>query len=231
MNRMTMAEEYIYAAAGIVIAITVIVALYALPFRMAKRRGRNAGGWLALSFLITPIWAAIALAVLGDSTEKVRDEIINEMHGNNESTIISNDMNKRTGFFPGLLTGFLLAAFVIMGLTCLIDSSSSSDPVEEEEESPLTMFEQPAGIIETASFEVQEVLPDGHAIAKSQHHSFEEYYTDPTVLLLAEETNPYYDKQIVKVPKGKSAYRVGSYQYEPYFGSSSTLPVVRIMSK
>ena len=103
--------------------------------------------------------------------------------------------------------------------------------VKKEEKSSLTMFEQPAGIIETASFEVQEVLPDGHAIAKSQHHSFEEYYTDPTVLLLAEETNPYYDKQIVKVPKGKSAYRVGSYQYEPYFGSSSTLPVVRIMSK
>ena len=226
-----MVEEYIYAAAGIVIAITVIVALYALPFRMAKRRGRSAGGWLALSFFITPIWAAIALAVLGDSKEKVRDEIINEMHGNNESTINSNDMKKRTGFFSGLLTGIFLAAIVILGLTYLMDSPSSSDSVEKEEKSPLTMFEQPADIIETPSFQVQEVLSDGNAIAKSQDKDLDKYYTDPIVLLLVEESNPYYDKQIVRVPKGKRAYRVGAYQYEPYYGSSSTLPVVRIMSK
>ena len=117
-----------------------------------------------------------------------------------------------------------------MGLTCLIDSSSLSDPVEEEESS-LTMFEQPADIIETASFQVEKVLPDGNAIAKSQHHSVEGVYTDPTVLLLADESSPYYDKQIVKVLKGKRAYRVGAYQYESYYGSSSTLPAVRIMSK
>lgn len=224
-----MAVENIYEAAGIVIAITVVVALFALPVRMAKRRGRSAGGWLVMSFFITPLWAAIGLAILGDSKEKVRDEIINEMRGNDESTINSNDMKKRTGFFPGLLTGFLLASFVMLGLAFLFSSSSSSDSAEKEK-SPLTMFEQPADIIETPSFQVQEVLPDGNAIAKSRYKDLE-VYTDPTVLLLADESSPYYDKQIVRVPKGKRAYRVGAYQYEPYYGSSSTLPAVRIMSK
>ena len=224
-----MAVENIYEAAGIVIAITVVVALFALPVRMAKRRGRSAGGWLVMSFFITPLWAAIGLAILGDSKEKVRDEIINEMRGNDESTINSNDMKKRTGFFPGLLTGFLLASFVMLGLASLFSSSSSSDSAEKEK-SPLTMFEQPADIIETPSFQVQEVLPDGNAIAKSRYKDLE-VYTDPTVLLLADESSPYYDKQIVRVPKGKRAYRVGAYQYEPYYGSSSTLPAVRIMSK
>ena len=227
--------EHIYEVVGIVIAITVVVGLYALPVRMAKKRGRSAGGWFALSLFITPFWAAIALAVLGDSKEKVRDEIINKMQGEKESSINSSDMKTRTGFFPGLLTGFLLAALFILGVAHLMDSPSSSDSVEKEvekeEKSPLTIFDQPVDVIKTASFQVQEVLSDGNAIAKSEDNSFSGYYTEPKVLLLADESNPYYDKQIVRVPNGKSAYRVGSYQYEPYYGSSSTLPVVRIMKK
>jgi hypothetical protein len=109
-------------------------------------------------------------------------------------------------------------------------SSSSTSDSAEEEQSPLTLFEQPADIIETASFEVQEVLSDGNAIAKSQYKDLEGYYTDPTVLLLADESSPYYDKQIVKVLKGKCAYRVGVYQYKEY-SDIKTLPVVRIMDK
>lgn len=222
--------ETMYSILGVLLGLAIVVTLFALPVRMAKKRGRNAGGWLVLSFFITPIWATIALAVLGDSKEKIRDEIINGMYNKNESSINSNDMKQRTEFFPGLLTGFLLAIFLMLGFTWIYSSSSSSDSVEEKQ-SPLTLFEQPADIIETASFEVQKVLPDGNAIAKSQDKDLDGYYTDPTVLLLVEEGNPYYDKQIVKVPKGKCAHRVGTYQYEPYYGSSSTLPVVRIMDK
>lgn len=139
-------------------------------------------------------------------------------------------MRKGMVFFLGMIVGGALTFFVSLFLLFWFSSSSPSDPVEEKQ-SPLTLFEQPADIIETASFEVQKVLPDGNAIAESQHKDLEGYYTDPIVLLLAEESNPYYDKQIVKVPKGKSAYRVGSYQYEPYYGNTSTFPVVRIMSK
>lgn len=212
------------------LGLAIVITLFALPVTMAKRRGRSVGGWLTLSFFITPIWAAILLALLGDSNEKVRDEILEEMRGENEYSTNSNVMKQRTGFFPGLLTGFVLAIFIMLGVTWFYSSSSTSDS-DEEEKSPLTLFEQPADIIETTSFEVQEVLPDGNAIAESQHKDLEGYYTDPTVLLLVEESNPYYDKQIVRVPKGKCAYRVGVYRYEPHYGSSNTLPVVRIMDK
>lgn len=212
------------------LGLAIVITLFALPVTMAKRRGRSVGGWLTLSFFITPIWAAILLALLGDSNEKVRDEILEEMRGENEYSTNSNVMKQRTGFFPGLLTGFVLAIFIMLGVTWFYSSSSTSDS-DEEEKSPLTLFEQPADIIETTSFEVQEVLPDGNAIAESQHKDLEGYYTDPTVLLLVEDNNPYYDKQIVRVPKGKCAYRVGAYQYEPHYGNTSTFPVVRIMSK
>lgn len=139
-------------------------------------------------------------------------------------------MRKGMVFFLGMIVGGALTFFVSLFLLFWFSSSSTSDS-DEEGKSPLTLFEQPADVIETASFEVQKVLPDGNAIAESQHKDLEGYYTDPTVLLLAEESNPYYDKQIVKVPKGKCAYRVGVYQYEPFYGSSNTLPVVRIMDK
>lgn len=138
-------------------------------------------------------------------------------------------MKKGLVFFLGMIVGGALTFFVSLFLLFWFSSSSPSDSAEEEK-SPLTMFEQPADIIETPSFEVQEVLPNGNAIAKSQYKELE-VYTDPAVLLLADENNPYYDKQIVRIPKGKRAYRVGAYQYEPYYGSSSTLPVVRIMDK
>lgn len=221
--------ETISSILSALLVFALLITLFALPVTMAKKRGRSAGGWLALSFFITPLWAAIALAVLGDSKSKICDEILDEKRDKNEYSTNSNDMKQRTGFFPGLLTGFVLAIFIMLGITWISDSSSLSDSVEEEP--PLTLFEQPADVIETASFEVQKVLPDGNAIAKSQDKDLDGYYTDPTVLLLVEDNNPYYDKQIVRVPKGKCAYRVGAYQYEPYYGNTSTLPVVRIMSK
>lgn len=212
------------------LGFALLITLFALPVTMARKRGRSVGGWLVLSFFITPIWAAIVLALLGDSNEKVRDVILDEKRDKNEYSTNSNDMKQRTGFFPGLLTGFVLAIFIMLGITWISDSSSPSESAEEKK-SPLTLFEQPADIIETASFEVQEVFSDGNAIAKSQYKDLDGYYTDPTVLLLVEDNNPYYDKQIVRVPKGKCAYRVGAYQYEPHYGNTSTLPVVRIMDK
>lgn len=139
-------------------------------------------------------------------------------------------MKKGLVFFLGMIVGGALTFFVSLFLLFMFGSISLSESAEEKK-SPLTLFEQPADIIETASFEVQEVLPDGNAIAKSQDKDLDGYYTDPTVLLLAEENSPYYDKQIVKVSKSKCAYRVGAYQYEPHYGDTRTLPVVRIMDK
>ena len=217
--------ETISSILSALLGFALLITLFALPVTMAKKRGRSAGGWLVLSFFITPLWAAIVLALLGDSNEKVRDVILDEKRDKNEYSTNSNDMKQRTGFFPGLLTGFVLAIFIMLGLTWLYSSFISA----EEEQSPLTLFEQPADIIETASFEVQEVLSDGNAIAKSQYKDLK-VYTDPTVLLLADENNPYYDKQIVRIPKGKRAYRVGVYQYKEY-SDIKTLPVVRIMDK
>lgn len=217
-------SEHIYPAIGAVVGLLIVIGLFALPVMMAKKRGRSAAGWLLLSFFITPIYAIIALAVLGDSKEKICSEIIGGLEQSEKSKL--NMMKNNDKFILGVLTGVFITISLILLLSFIFSSPESS----EEETDALTLFEQPADIIETASFEVQEVLPDGNAIAKTQDKNID-YYSDPTVLFLADENSHYYDKQIIKVAKGKCAYQVGIYQHEQYFGTNSTLPVIRIMDK
>ena len=69
----------------------------------------------------------------------------------------------------------------------------------------MVLYEQPAGAIDSYSFEVRQVLPNGNALADAENPSWRESYTGPTVLLLADENSHYYDDQIVKAPKGEES--------------------------
>lgn len=225
--------ETISSILSALLGFALLITLFALPVTMAKKRGRSAGGWLALSFFITPLWAAIALAVLGDSKSKICDEIINNTVQTTQTPPTA--MGKNFRFFWGMITGSFITILVVLFVMSSVDSSASSseDAIADETTSTndgLTLFDQPVGVIETASFEVQEVLANGNAIAHSQDKYIEIYYGDPVVYLLADENSYYYDKQIVRVAKGKQACQVGLYQYEEYRGTK-TLPVVRIMDK
>lgn len=67
------------------ILISLIFAMWLfvfLPAKMARKRGRNAIGWVLLFGIITPFWGIIALLVLGDSKQKIRKDIIEEFHLN-----------------------------------------------------------------------------------------------------------------------------------------------------
>jgi hypothetical protein len=46
---------------------------------MAKSRGRSAFGWMLLFWFFSPIYGVIALRILGDSNEKLRREILEEV--------------------------------------------------------------------------------------------------------------------------------------------------------
>ena len=75
-----MAEEPISIIA-IILALIVILWLYIfLPAKMARKRGRNAIGWVLLFWIISPLWGIIVLLVLGDSKQKIREDIIEELH-------------------------------------------------------------------------------------------------------------------------------------------------------
>ena len=63
-----------------VVGLVLFVCLYfVLPIMMAKRRGRSTFGWMLLFWFFSPIYGVIALLVLGDSNEKLRREILEEV--------------------------------------------------------------------------------------------------------------------------------------------------------
>lgn len=77
-----MAEETITIIA-IIIALILILWLYIfLPAKMARKRGRSTIGWILLFWIISPLWGIIVLLVLGDSKQKIREDIIEELHRN-----------------------------------------------------------------------------------------------------------------------------------------------------
>ena len=131
-------------------------------------------------------------------------------------------MKKGLVFFLGMITGCVLTVAALVYVAKVYNVGSDSG---------LTLYEQPVGTINSYSFEVLQVLPNGNALATSENPDWRESYTGPVVLLLADESSHYYDEQIVKVSKGKSARQVGTYQYQTNAGMHKTVPVVRIMSK
>ena len=67
----------------VIIALVLVLWFYIfLPARMARKRGRSILGWILLFWIISPLWGIIVLLVLGDSKQKIREDIIEELHRN-----------------------------------------------------------------------------------------------------------------------------------------------------
>lgn len=77
-----MIEESILITA-IIIALTLFFLFYIfIPAKMASKRGRSVLGWVLLFWIISPLWGIIVLLVLGDSKQKIREDIMEELHRN-----------------------------------------------------------------------------------------------------------------------------------------------------
>lgn len=127
-------------------------------------------------------------------------------------------MKKFLIFLAGFISG---AAFIVV--ISLAFANRNEDPMNI---SGLTMFEQPADVINTPSFEVMQVISGGNALAHSANERG--YYSGILVLLLADEETHYYDDQIIKVADTERAYQVGTYKYLTNNGDYKTVPAVMI---
>lgn len=121
------------------------------------------------------------------------------------------------GFISGIVFLFIVSAFIANNRG---DSTNISG---------LTMFEQPADVIDSPSFEVLQVITGGNALANAYDEDAE-MYLGMVVLFVAEENMHYYDDQIINIPSDKCVRQVGTYQYETKIGYK-TVPAVMVFDK
>jgi len=65
---------------GVIVGLVITIYLWCIiPARMARKRGRSEVGWVILAWCISPLWVYILLAILGDTKEKIKQDILDEL--------------------------------------------------------------------------------------------------------------------------------------------------------
>lgn len=107
----------------------------------------------------------------------------------------------------------------------IIDGVNSSEIVKKN--AGKILFDEPGECVSRKNFEVQRVLESGDAIALEISDQLSGYVltSDLEVMIPAQEGSNFYDKQIVKTPKGKCARQIGTYTYQKY-GDTKVIPIV-----
>ncbi len=136
-------------------------------------------------------------------------------------------MKKIWVYFLGMLSGIVITIIVLFVLGAII--KAKNDPGITMSNG-MSFFETPGEIIDETSFKVFQALDDGTALAegKGDGHSV---YLGLHVLLYNEEGTPYYDEQIITLPKGKCFRQVGIYRYPAKSGIDKTVPIIMIMDE
>ena len=94
----------------------------------------------------------------------------------------------------------------------------------------MRLFDTPGERINAEAFQVDEVIDDHYALAHKvkwdstlEMYYYSEYFK---VLLTNDEGTYYYDKQVIKLPKGKCWKQIGIYKR-----SYETVPIVKLMDR
>ena len=145
-------------------------------------------------------------------------------------------MSKGLTYFLGILTGVVLTiGFLVVRNITSKDGAEGTEKTEKQAKLPegVTMLDEPIPFTEAKNFEVLQVVFEDAALAQSEkkmQYTGSIYYTDPVVLIVADQKNTFYDDQIVKCPKDSKVMQVGTYQYQTQMGWK-TVPIVRFVKQ
>lgn len=145
-------------------------------------------------------------------------------------------MSKGLSYFLGIVTGILLTLgfFAVKAYTSK-QGEEAGTATEKQAKLPdgVTMLEEPIPFTEAKNFEILQVVFEDAALAQSEkkmQYTGSIYYTDPVVLIVADQKNTFYDDQIVKCPKDSKVMQVGTYKYQIQMGWK-TVPIVRFVKQ
>ncbi|MBQ9548864.1 MAG: hypothetical protein IJV01_06900 [Bacteroidales bacterium] len=143
-------------------------------------------------------------------------------------------MSKGLSFILGIVTGVLLTLgfFVIKNYTAKQDGVNG-ETTEKQAQLPdgVTMLNEPIPFTEAKNFKILQVVFEDAALAQSEkrlEYTNLTHYTDPVVLILADQKNSFYDDQIIKTPVDCEVMQVGTYNYQTQMGWK-TVPIVRFV--
>ena len=131
-------------------------------------------------------------------------------------------------YFAGILTGIILT--ILIAFLFAKSNMENENGTTIEEYPGITIFDKPAGTLDTSRFEVFQVIKDNMALARCYKPETNALIieTGPIVLLI-DENKHYYDDEMIDVPQSKQALHVGTFQYQTNIGIDKTVPVIRIM--
>ncbi len=143
-------------------------------------------------------------------------------------------MSKGLTFFLGILIGIMLTLgfFVVKDYTANQDGGND---IRKEKQAKLpdgvTILDEPIPFTEAKNFQVMQVVFKDGALARSEkriEYTGSIYYSDPVVLILADQESSFYDDQIVKAPKNCKVMQFGTYNYQTKMGWK-TVPIIRFV--
>ena len=124
-----------------------------------------------------------------------------------------------------LISLLFVAIAGLLITTTVINMRQGSTPASKGD---VVMFEKPSGVVPGTSFRVTEVLPNGNALTMGCEE--ENGNCIPEVLFVGDKSMPYYDGQMISVPKGKVAKQTGTLRYGSR-NNMKTVPIVKIMAE
>lgn len=135
-------------------------------------------------------------------------------------------MNKWVYFGAGVVTGIILLFIVIYFM------GNNNAQVENQEiaDNGIRYYDSPQDIINEQSFEVFQTLAEDAALVRGKLEDTE-LHLGTIYVLIRDNGKYFYDKEIIKVPKGKVVRMVGTYTYVSQKGIAKTVPIVRILEK
>lgn len=138
-------------------------------------------------------------------------------------------MKKIYIFIGGMITGVVLL-FVIAVAASLFMQKNNQNNDSNNVNNGIVLLDSPASCVSSNNFKVIQVLDSGEALAQEMDPILN-IERGVTVLFLNENETPYYDEQIIKIPKNKCAKQIGYLKYKSKGGFDKTVPVVKIMDK
>lgn len=134
---------------------------------------------------------------------------------------------KRVGTYQYRTKGGIEKTVPAVKIVDVAELPESRNQIAAKNNSGKTLFDKPGECVSRKNFEVQKVLDSGDAIALEIRDATAGYVftSDLEVLILAQNGSEFYDKQVVKAPKGKCARQIGNYKYQKY-GDTKVIPII-----